>query len=105
MISRSHFKQIIEIIISLFLEIDYLAFQRERSHDVELFYGHMSLFSLKVVTNSMLIKKFSYEIDNRIIINKRDNKGVIVLSPEDNNLPNIDFDGDLLMSTTRNLIR
>ena len=103
----------IGIAVSLFLEIDYLALQRESSHDIELFYGHMRFFSffdntysnaIKVVTNSMLIKKFSNDIDNQIIINKRDNKGGIVLSPEINNLPNINFDGDLLINTIRNLM-
>lgn len=110
--------RIINTCISLGVAIKYhpdnLALQRISTHDIELFFGLIRCLScfdnsyfnaVRLSCEAMIIKEFSKELGSSVKIEKRENEAGIVLTPDINSQPDIDFDCLFLVEGVEKLMK
>lgn len=98
---RRIMNSIIGIGVALIKGADFLCLQRLGSHDAELFFAQMRFFSfndntysnaIRVAVRSILIKKYSHEVNYSVKIHKRENNAGITLDSDINNQEEFEFD-------------
>lgn len=101
------------IAVGIYLRIENLPLQRISSHDIELFFGHMRMLSyfdhsyensIRVAVRTILIRKYSYELNYPIEIKKRENIAGIVLTKDIYDLPDIECDCHLISQVIKELM-
>lgn len=106
-------KRIMNMIIGLAISVKYFK-GNLATHDIELFFIHMRLFSyydnsyesaIRIACDAIILRKYCNDLGMPISLNKGENEGGIVLTEEINNNENIEFDGFFITLMLMNMMR